>query len=346
MLEALTPPTREAQLRDAIEEARIPPRDYRVYRALFHRATYNSAVIEPRFQPKSIKRIASDTNCSEATVKRALAHLESHGWITRVRRETPGRGYRTNYVLLIGTDCDCTPERPEAKSDAERARLYRARKKLRTESTEPAHTLVTDEPAQIPVTESSSNCRDEVARIDVTKRLASRDEPAGQTAFSGKSVRWRGEGKSVALQTCATCKLPMYPLGYRSHPCCDPDEVDERWAPPTIAEIVRQCLEGERLPMEVSPSTSPMEPSLPVRGSEHGSRSASSPMFSTSDQRQAVPELRHSRWPSLPSPRRWRPAGPGQGPRASAVRRRLSCHGPDLRRVRARLPRDDPLRRA
>lgn len=221
MAEALPPsqhaqPTRETQLRDAINKARIPPRDYRVFHALFRRATYRTAMIAPRFQPKSTKEIARNAVCSEATVKRALAHLELHGWITRLRPKTSGRGHRTEYVLLSGSDCDCKPERPEPKSDAERARLYRARKKLRAESVEPAH---------VPVTESGSNCRDEVAQIDVTKRLTSRDETTGQTAFSAKSVRWRGEGKSVVPQTCSECGLPMNSVlaakGWLVHPGCE-----------------------------------------------------------------------------------------------------------------------------
>ncbi len=215
MAEARTPPTREMQLRDAINKARIPARDYRVYQALFRRATYKTAVIEPRFQPKSTKELAANAMCSEATVKRALDHLESHGWITRVRPETSGRGHRTSYVLLWGMDCDCKPEKPEPKSDAERARLYRARKKARAES---------GEPAQARVTESSSNCRDEVVQIDVIKRLTSRDEPTGQTTFSAKSVRGREEGKSVVVQTCRKCGLPMNPrlaaAGWSVHPNC------------------------------------------------------------------------------------------------------------------------------
>ena len=86
-------------LSDAIEKARMPPRDYRVYRALFRRATWGSAVIAAQWQPRSVRDIARDTGLSDATVKRSLAHLERHGWIVRARDELRGRGHRTTYGL-------------------------------------------------------------------------------------------------------------------------------------------------------------------------------------------------------------------------------------------------------
>ena len=178
------PPTQEQLLSTAIEKARMPARDYRVFRALFKRAAWGSAVIPAKFQPRSLKVIARDTGgLSEATVKRSLNHLEEHGWIVRARDAFKGRGHSTAYGLTIGEDCDCNSGRPEPKSGAERAKRYRDRKKA----------------AQVPVTqgqESGSICRDEAAQIDVTKRLTSRDEPAGQAAFCaeravrGERGRW------------------------------------------------------------------------------------------------------------------------------------------------------------
>lgn len=253
------PPTREKQLNDAIEKARLPPRDYRVYRALFRRAEWGSAVIKAEWQPKSLKRIAADSQLSVATVCRSLAHLESHGWVARERSQRRGRGYATAYQLLAGQDCDCMTQKPEPKSDAERARRYRERKRFArstdqssdvepigpamTSVKQPGGNLLPDV-SHVPVTppaESVSDSRDEVSQPVVSNRLASRDELAVQTAFSGKEDAAEGEGGQRAA-LCAVCRTPMHPVlpanGYRTHPCCDPSEVSPLWPPGTAHEIL------------------------------------------------------------------------------------------------------------
>jgi hypothetical protein len=220
----------EADLRKAVEAASIPARDYRVYSALLRKVQWDGpAVIPAKFQPRSLQEIAKLARMSVASAKRALAHLESHGWIQRDRKD-PGRGHCTHYQLTPGLDCDCIPQRPEPASDADRARRYRQRKKA-------AQDRVTrpDKAAQ-----SDVSLRQEAAQIDVSKRLTSRDDIAGQAVFSaggrgkGEGVGG-GQGKSrpegdgaLTLAACHVCTTPMDSvltrLGYRTHPCCYPDE--------------------------------------------------------------------------------------------------------------------------
>ena len=141
------------------------------------------------------------------TLKRTLSHLQRHGWIQRHRHITDngigGRGHPTRYQLEVGTDCNCGPERPEPVSDAERARRYRQRKKA-------AHSGVTDKPdkaAHIIVTHNGKAAQidvttgEKVAQIDVTKRLTSRDEDAGQSAFSAEVGSDVGEGEEGVPET-------------------------------------------------------------------------------------------------------------------------------------------------
>lgn len=48
-------------------------------------------------EPVSISRLAHKTTYAEYTVRRALADLESWGYI---RRQRPGRGHRYSYKIL------------------------------------------------------------------------------------------------------------------------------------------------------------------------------------------------------------------------------------------------------
>ena len=171
--------TREQELEKAIDRAVLPPRDYRIYRALFKRADWKTGMIPARWQPRSLRDIARDAHLDKATVCRGLNHLESHGWVAR-RRVVPGRGHATVYELMAGMDCDCFKERPEPVTDAERMRWYRRRKK---EST-------TKEASQIDVTQPN-----EASQIDVTKRRSERNEVAGQGPFPAKRDATRGKGK-------------------------------------------------------------------------------------------------------------------------------------------------------
>jgi hypothetical protein len=167
--------TREQQLAHAIDKADLPPRDYRIYRALFKRADWKTGVIPARWQPRSLRDIATDTHLGVATICRSLNHLESHGWITR-HRTTPGRGHATTYELLTGMDCDCITGRPEPMTGSQRTQLWRARKKA-------SHPSVTqpEKASQIDVTTG-----EKASQIDVTKRLNTRHTIAGQTPNHAK----------------------------------------------------------------------------------------------------------------------------------------------------------------
>ena len=97
------PLTREQELREAIEKARIPAREYRIYRALFARAEWKSAVIKRQFQPRSLAELAGLAHMSKASVAAGLNHLQRHGWVVRHRHVTAagigGRGHGTRYEL-------------------------------------------------------------------------------------------------------------------------------------------------------------------------------------------------------------------------------------------------------
>jgi hypothetical protein len=112
------PANREHELRAAIRAARLPARDFRIYDALFTRAQWKTAVIESKFQPRSLIELADWARMSLSNVKRGLNHLEYHGWVERRRWKTPGRGHRTRYFLAVGRDCepDC-PLRKAAKPE-------------------------------------------------------------------------------------------------------------------------------------------------------------------------------------------------------------------------------------
>src|ERR1700746_483503 len=103
--------TREAELKAAIVDADMPPRDFKVLMVLMKRAAWVTAEIKPQFQPRSLRELAAWCRMSEANVKRALSHLQRHGWVVRHRHLTDkgigGRGHPTRYQLDHGRDCDC-----------------------------------------------------------------------------------------------------------------------------------------------------------------------------------------------------------------------------------------------
>jgi hypothetical protein len=164
----------DKQLRDAMERADMPPRDYRIFGALVFRADWASGVIPKQFQPRSLTVLANITRMSRASVAEGLNHLERHGWVTRTR-QGPGRGKSTVYGLRIGVDCNCAGvnevNQAAPKTEAERARAYRERKKA-------SRIRVTEDP--------------EASGIGVTKRPASRDEDAGQNRVCAKEGRDEG----------------------------------------------------------------------------------------------------------------------------------------------------------
>ena len=200
--------TREQELAAAIDRADLPPRDKEIWRQLFRRADWKTAVIPKRWQPKSLRDIARDAHMGVATVCRGLNHLESHGWIER-HRTSPGRGHPTAYGLMAGADCDCLTldgSKTEPVSDAERMRHYRARKKA-------SHPGVThgEKASQFDVTPGGK-----ASQNDVTKRLSVRNDAAGQGHFSGKEGVERGkveretEAQVIPIFQIAAVRLVPY----------------------------------------------------------------------------------------------------------------------------------------
>jgi hypothetical protein len=135
MAQAAKQLTREQELRAAISKAFLPPRDYRIFMALFDRAEWGTAAIRDRFQPRSLKELAEWSRMSLANVKRGVGHLGRHGWIERHRHVSEngigGRGHPTRYVLSNGQDCDCKPAQSEPVSSRKAAQIE-PRNRLRT----------------------------------------------------------------------------------------------------------------------------------------------------------------------------------------------------------------------
>jgi hypothetical protein len=165
--------TREHQLKRAIRATRFRQRDRDVLRYLVDIADWGTATIPSRFQPRSLDELAWQLGISTSTVQRALDHLVMHGWVTRTRRQSPGRqGAGIAYGLEVGRPCDCRDSRPRPMTGAERARRFRARKQR-----------------QIDVTE------DGIQRQNlVTYNVTSRYEAAGHAGFPAEEGREEGEG--------------------------------------------------------------------------------------------------------------------------------------------------------
>lgn len=165
------PDLTDKQLKDAMERADMPPRDYRIFGALVSRVDWKTGLLPERFQPRSLEKLAAQCRMSKTAAAEGLNHLESHGWVTRDRQE-PGRGRPTLYGVRIGMDCDCKPaaKQDRPRTDAERMRDYRARKA-----------------SGIRVTRSPE--------IRVTKRPAERNDAAGQEPFLAERARDEGKGE-------------------------------------------------------------------------------------------------------------------------------------------------------
>ena len=119
--------TREQELKKAIEQADLPPRDYRILCALLARAKWKSAEIEERYQPRGLAELAAWCRMSKRNLCYGLDSLEAAGWIERARFARPGRGHFTAYQLSIGTPIangsvtDRTCDWPEVAKPAQAA---------------------------------------------------------------------------------------------------------------------------------------------------------------------------------------------------------------------------------
>ena len=185
--------TRERELRKAVKQARLPPRDFKIFTVLLDRADFQTAEIPGRFQPKSLEALAGLCEMSKATLCRGLAHLEEERWLVRDRL-AGGRGCSTRYTLALGDRCYCSrPGRP---------------RKRETVSSFPAETV--------------SEIGPELSHQRDLNSLRNSDEPAGQSPVSAEGLRDVGGGKVRGSQpepdadiwgpVCQVCGAPVSAL--------------------------------------------------------------------------------------------------------------------------------------
>jgi DNA-binding HxlR family transcriptional regulator len=182
--------TREQELKAAFRKARMSQRAHRVlYVLLYDLAQWNTAMILPERQPKSLATLATKCDMSVRNLKRALLELDELGWVERTPH--PGRGLTTTYQLRVGMDA--APKSRTAMTDAERARRYRERKKA-------GQKTVTDDPSDEPG--SGPDSRDASRICGVIRHGAERDDFAGQRGRAAvRDGRDEGEGFGVADET-------------------------------------------------------------------------------------------------------------------------------------------------
>lgn len=201
------PQTRETELKAAIIDADLPPRDLKVFMVLMKRATWVTATIPDKFQPRSLDELARWCHMSRANVARSLSHLQQHGWVERRRYVTEngigGRGHPTRYQLALGRDCDCL-----------------ARSSRESREDQKASQDATDKASQ------AETVYDEKASQDQPiNRLKTVDVSAGHRPVSAKRVREEGGVKREAA-VCGICETPVDPylasLGYTTHLTCEP----------------------------------------------------------------------------------------------------------------------------
>lgn len=224
------PATREEELRAAIESADLRARDYRIYCALFKRAQWKTAEILGTFQPKSLDELAGWSRMSTANLKRGLAHLELHGWVSRERWLTLGRGHSTRYVLSLGRDCDChrTSDRSTDGNEPSAGSKHEANGK-HFASAEVAHH---PQDASQEVAQDEPFSDQEVAQKCAGKWLTPDDESAGQRPVPRKSVSKRGNGREGEPEPAGVAVWDL--------PRPAPDESWKSWPQGSIGEALNR----------------------------------------------------------------------------------------------------------
>lgn len=176
------------ELADAIQASNLPASDKSVYRYLLDRSDYGTAVMPARFTPTEVS-VGRKTSYSRRQVQYAVAHLRRHGWLLTKR---PSR--KLAYEFDLGTMCDCTGRRHGPQTGA------------------------TETPDR----------RNGCANTGATDRR----NAVGQTAVPTERQREGRVGRKPEREPgpvlCSACMTLMDPMlvtiGYRTHPCCDPDE--------------------------------------------------------------------------------------------------------------------------
>lgn len=113
-------PTREQELRRAIQRSGLPDGEVRLFGVLVDSAAFNTAVMTSKFAP-TVAKLEELCNKSRSTVFRRLAHLERHGWLVRTGRQLRGPNARVVRVLQVGERCECPPQgRPRRPKDKSR----------------------------------------------------------------------------------------------------------------------------------------------------------------------------------------------------------------------------------
>lgn len=107
-MSGLQPPTREQQLRRAIQLSGLPDGEVRLFVVLLDSAQFGTAAMLPEFAP-SVPKLMTLTGKSRATVFRRLTHLERHGWLVPLPKSARGRNAKIIRVLQVGERCECPP---------------------------------------------------------------------------------------------------------------------------------------------------------------------------------------------------------------------------------------------
>ena len=219
--------SREQELRKAVKQARLLPRDFRTFVHLLDKADWQTAIIPDSYQPRSTRILAGECETSLHTMMRSLAHLESHGWLARTR-DASGRGYRTTYALLLGSVCECQkPGRPKRVNSGTLPPDLQKGPRI-TQKGPRIDTIRVPELTQ----EGSQNYR-ENRRSDVVFDRGSKEGQRGGELEEGAQTRviplFRAAAvRLLAMDACGICETTMHPVlaghGYKTHPCCDPDE--------------------------------------------------------------------------------------------------------------------------
>lgn len=247
------------ELRRAFRQSRIKGKERFVFYALLEHADNKTCEIPDRWQPRSL----GDEywwGISRRTVQRAIPHLWKHGWVSyapwgdrprtdpqKQPRTEQRRGHpRNHYRLHEGRPCDCPNRRTTDRSsdaDAIATEKQTDGKLLRVDTT--TGEVIERQPDAVTVPnrapEVQLNSAPELHTIERPKVRV----PAGQTPVSLRaSVGGESEDSGAGrTRRCSVCGIPMHPIlpanGYRTHPCCAPAEVSEKWAPGTIENLRR-----------------------------------------------------------------------------------------------------------